>query len=311
MYMKKNRFLSLVGISLATALTLSCGDHGLLTGLGGLLGGENGFLGNFTNVGANNLLQGGNGRLGFMTTEEGVPDGDVDVIIDVAIRPAVSGFNTQLTVKASEELSELYLQIAGDGGGPGFYRWQLESSDLISRNPYTYQVDLEINANLGEVGGQEKVEFTVSGKTKNGEIVESKETELKTIQVRRGALQISLSWDNDDDIDLHVTTPSGETLYFGNKGSGGSAGELDLDSNVGCVSGDPRVENIFFEAPLMNGNYEVKINEYSGCRGGANYRVTANTNGTPLSNFGGSGRFASNPWITIGTIRVSNNQVVR
>lgn len=307
--MKKSRILSLAGISLAVALTISCGDHGLLSGLGGLLGNEeNGLLGNFTRPGANNLLQGGGGRLGFMSSEEGVPDGDVAVITSVEMRPAVSGFPATLTVTAREELSELYLQFAGDAGGPGFYKWTLEPQDLKSRNPYVYQVDLEINADLQGVVG-EKIEYTVSGKTKNGgDEVKAVTEELKTIQVRRGALQISLSWDNNDDIDLHVTTPSGEELYYGNKGSGGSAGELDLDSNVGCKADDPRIENVYFEAPLINGNYVVKIHEYSGCAGRANYNVTANTNGTPI-NFGGRGTFGSNSWITIGTIRVANGQV--
>ena len=75
-----------------------------------------------------------------------------------------------------------------------------------------------------------------------------------------GSITISMLWDTDDDLDLHVLTPSGEEIYYSNKIAAG--GELDVDANVGGRTMDNPVENIFFEAP-ENGEYVVIVDCYS------------------------------------------------
>jgi len=315
--MKTKRFSFLAGLFFATALTLSCSDaKGIF---GGWLDDLTREL-NFASLTGNNLLQNNRLGLGFMTTQDGVPDGDVEAITDVRIEGGViSGGSTQITVTSRVELSELYLQIEGENG---FYRWVLEDEDRVSRNPYVYQIVLEFNENLqgGDPNNPRKIEFTVSGKTKSGEVIESKTEELKAVSASRGAFQISLSWDIDDDIDLHVYTPAGDELYYGNKRSrsNDNKGELDIDSNAGCSIDGIRVENIFFQAPLIDGEYKVEVREWSKCsRGssgsstGAKYRVTANVNGS-FVNFSNkqSGQFGSSSTINVGTIKISNGRFV-
>ena len=57
-----------------------------------------------------------------------------------------------------------------------------------------------------------------------------------------GDVQISLMWENYNDLDLHVVCPSGERIHGGNKKSECN-GELDVDANVRPETKKP-VENV-------------------------------------------------------------------
>lgn len=69
--------------------------------------------------------------------------------------------------------------------------------------------------------------------------------------------RISLSWYNHDDLDIHVTEPNGNTVYFANRD-----GKLDVDMNAGRGTSRTPVENVSFTSPL-NGHYEVYVNQYN------------------------------------------------
>ena len=103
------------------------------------------------------------------------------------------------------------------------------------------------------------------------EMLESREAaqramaELKARLEREGAsssdVQISLMWNNYNDLDLHVVCPSGERIHGGNKTSA-CGGELDVDANVRAETRKP-VENVFWEdgkAPA--GKYQVYVHYY-------------------------------------------------
>ena len=57
---------------------------------------------------------------------------------------------------------------------------------------------------------------------------------LAAAGAKKGAIEVALSWENTNDLDLHVIDPDGARVWFGNKISP-SGGELDVDRNVGCV----------------------------------------------------------------------------
>jgi len=265
-------------------LTISCGQHwdDFVKGVQDSL--------NFASLTKDNLLQ--NSRLGFAaSTEEGVPSGNADVIKGVQINgSALTGGSTSITVTSSEELEELYLQI---GDEAGYYRWILEDEDLISSSSdgYVYFVVLEFNRNLGDEG--ELIPFVVSGKMKNGKITVEKEKELEVKKAISGKMQISVSWDMLDDVDLYVYRPSSrEPLYFGNKRSEDGKDSLDIDSNLNCEIDDPVInsENIYFEN-LEDGDYKVEVHLFRKCDDyhtdsrrsidgeGARFYVTANIGG--------------------------------
>ncbi len=94
---------------------------------------------------------------------------------------------------------------------------------------------------------------------------EKAEQELVERLEREGAksseVQVSLLWDNYNDLDLHVLCPSGERIHGGNKISE-CGGELDVDANVRPETKKP-VENIVwpdFKAPP--GTYKVYVHHY-------------------------------------------------
>ena len=94
---------------------------------------------------------------------------------------------------------------------------------------------------------------------------EQADKELEERLEREGAksseVQVSLMWDNYNDLDLHVLCPSGERIHGGNKISE-CGGELDVDANVRPETKKP-VENIVwpdFKAPP--GEYKVYVHHY-------------------------------------------------
>jgi hypothetical protein len=75
-----------------------------------------------------------------------------------------------------------------------------------------------------------------------------------------GDLNFVLSWNSVDDLDLHVTCPAGQVVYFGSRSACG--GTLDVDANVGGNQLNDPVENIVFSDP-MPGEYAVLVRLYT------------------------------------------------
>ena len=94
------------------------------------------------------------------------------------------------------------------------------------------------------------------------------ETAMKELQARldregarSGDVQISLMWDNYNDLDLHVVCPSGERIHGGNKLSE-CGGELDVDANVRPETKKP-VENVVWDDnTAQSGEYQVYVHHY-------------------------------------------------
>ena len=95
----------------------------------------------------------------------------------------------------------------------------------------------------------------------NEAAVDELEERLEREGAKSSEVQISLMWDNYNDLDLHVLCPSGERIHGGNKTSE-CGGELDVDANVRPETKKP-VENIVwpdFAAPP--GDYKVYVHHY-------------------------------------------------
>jgi hypothetical protein len=86
-----------------------------------------------------------------------------------------------------------------------------------------------------------------------------------------GDIQISLLWNNTNDLDLHCVDPSGWEISFPkDKRRSPTGGHLDVDRNAACNNtvNDP-VENIYWpKGAAPAGEYRVFVNYYSLCGNG-------------------------------------------
>lgn len=73
-----------------------------------------------------------------------------------------------------------------------------------------------------------------------------------------GNLKITLLWNFQGDIDLHVTQPNRKTIYYKEPTDASTGGFLDVDNTHG---GNGSAENIFWENP-PKGDYRVKLVYY-------------------------------------------------
>jgi hypothetical protein len=87
----------------------------------------------------------------------------------------------------------------------------------------------------------------------------------RALIVGTGDVQVTVAWDTDADVDLHVVDPSGSEIYWAARQSP-SGGRLDLDSNPACVLDDVRNENITWPVGTApQGTYTVRVDYWSSC----------------------------------------------
>lgn len=99
----------------------------------------------------------------------------------------------------------------------------------------------------------------------NGEVADSIKERVKTAGGNvDGFLRVSLAWHNADDLDLHMRTPRGHHVYFGNKRGAGAYLDLDMNGMDKHDYENP-VENIIFtnENNTEEGIYRVWVNQWS------------------------------------------------
>lgn len=75
---------------------------------------------------------------------------------------------------------------------------------------------------------------------------------------RSGNLKVTLLWDFQGDIDLHMMQPNGNELFFRNKKDRSTGGFLDVDNQAG---GPGSAENMFWETPPP-GEYTIALHYY-------------------------------------------------
>ncbi len=129
-----------------------------------------------------------------------------------------------------------------------------------------------------ELEEQRQIELEEAEEQRLAEIVANEAAELESIKAtemalkelrerleREGAkssdVQISLMWNNYNDLDLHVVCPSGERIHGGNRESA-CGGELDVDANVRPETKKP-VENVVWpEGKAPGGTYKAYVHHY-------------------------------------------------
>ncbi len=113
-----------------------------------------------------------------------------------------------------------------------------------------------------------------------------------------GALVVTLTWDTDANLSLHVVDPAGAEIYWGaqsteppfsfNQEDGGSYGYIDYDSNANCVIDGLRREDAIWKAAPPPGTYTVRVDAPSLCgQPDANWVVKVVLDGKSIAEAGG------------------------
>ncbi|HEC10640.1 MAG TPA: hypothetical protein ENI86_13920, partial [Acidimicrobiales bacterium] len=98
-------------------------------------------------------------------------------------------------------------------------------------------------------------------------------------QLGSGEVQVTLLWDSGDDLDLYVTDPNGEQIYFDAPNSS-SGGFLDVDDRGGdCTEAVTRAENVFWETGAPSGTYTVEVQNFEACGDSAVARLQVRVGG--------------------------------
>ena len=151
-------------------------------------------------------------------------------------------------------------------------RLEQEEADRIAREEEEARLAAEREIlRQQEMADAEKLRLKEIKKAAKQQELESREaakramSELQARLAREGArssdVQVSLMWNNYNDLDLHIVCPSGERIHGGNKKSN-CGGELDVDANVRAETKKP-VENVVWpEGKAPAGVYQVYVHHY-------------------------------------------------
>ena len=209
--------------------------------------------------------------------------GEQDVIEQIDVNQfVINGGKAIMTVTSTAELKSI---VIGLKGHDGFYEVKTSNEVQTRDQLYRYEVILDLSQKLDlEIVGLELVGYITDGRR-----TVAYYRDLQVIPAGTGEMQISLSWDKEDDVDLHLVKQDEGRIYYGNKtmydATGALLAELDIDSNPGCSIDGIKNENIYFEQ-LADGQYSIFVDLYSKCNesgsAGSKYIVNVMYNGTSI-----------------------------
>lgn len=204
------------------------------------------------------------------------PMGTVDVTVPDSAT-AINGGSTMVTVESTSMIVKIYVSIQG---ADGYWEVTVPAGTTIADVLLTLAQQLP---------PQITIVFEVVDASGNVSAPVTLPTTI--VQVKTGDVQVSVSWNVDNDLDLHVVDPNGFEIYYFS-GTSPEGGELDLDSNAGCIAPLDGVDNENILWPIgkaPSGSYTVRVDNYQNCQNAAaTYVVTVQKKGQAAETFMGS-----------------------
>ena len=194
---------------------------------------------------------------GGTLVEKSMPEATSSNSVDVSMNSSViAGGSSIVTVNSPATIKKVMVGVEDEYG---YY----EIAPNTTGTSFTFTLIVNQNINLGE---EDTFPILVGVVDNSGNIYEIWRADIRLIEAGTGALQVSLSFNNAKDVDLHLFEPNGEHIYYGHRTSS-NGGHLDLDSNAGCGIDNINNENITYdeEAYVEPGTYTVYVDLWSNC----------------------------------------------
>lgn len=182
-----------------------------------------------------------------------------------------------LTSTGTSSIRTFYVNVAGLWG---YYKVTLPSAATTASLNITMaqsppDSSFVVNYTGSDVGG-------TLGDTATGQVI--------IVQATGGAVQVTVTWDTDTDVDLHLVEPDGTEIYWGHP-SASDGGTLVEDSNTACaIDGRDREVISWPTGTPPSGTYTVRVDYYSACLvpASTHYTVTVEVTGQTTQTYTGT-----------------------
>ncbi len=167
----------------------------------------------------------------------------------------VPGGSNILHVSAVDPQEDLADLLVGVIGFPGYFSVAWTADGVLT-------VTLTLQSELP----RDTFSLVVAVEDEAGHVSPWVEIRVIVVSVVEGELQVTLTWDQPNDVDLHLVQPDSEEIFYGHMMSE-EGGYLDLDSNAGCSIDGVNNEHITYpdSAVVLAGEYIVRVDYWSNC----------------------------------------------
>lgn len=197
----------------------------------------------------------------------------------------LQGGSNPISVETSSNIKEVLVGVKDVAGYYAVPASPMKSTDVTNLLILFFSQELEKDSFI----------IVIALRDNNGQVSAHETITVSKITAGTGTLQVSCSWNKENDVDLHLIEPNGVEIYYGNSESE-NGGILDVDSNAGCDIDNINNENITYssDAIVEGGTYTVTMDLWSNCQVEeiTNYTVTAIYKGTVIAASSGS-----NPYV--------------
>lgn len=181
----------------------------------------------------------------------------------------VSAANGSVTAPA---MADSFRVVAATGAGAsGFYRLVLPSATTNQTIVVTF----------GQSVPFPEFDLQFQLVSPSGSVGAPSSAHVSLLEAGIGQVQVTASWDQLTDVDLHVIEPSHNELFWF-AATSATGGVLDLDSNQACHLDGKNTENIRWTTNAPAGPYIVRLDYFDRCNltTDTNYVVTVHNGGT-------------------------------
>jgi hypothetical protein len=178
-------------------------------------------------------------------------------------------------VSGSAAFSTLYLWIDGASG-----YWQLDLPVDVQSLEMVLTLNDDLPADAFDI---------VSALGSDAGVGSLATTEVSATDLADADIAVTVRWTGASDVDLHVTDPNGEEVYYANEQTP-EGGRLDLDSNAGCSIDNVNQETISWPKDAApDGAYTIVVEYFSDCdQPSAPWTLTLNVQGRSAQTFTGT-----------------------